>query len=856
MVDLSVGEVSGLIAAGVFILQLVLSVAFPAALVGFVGDENTAVTWSVLGRLLQSSPWPTLLQTDSAARHGVRRRVSYGLLLQTAIVTLVSVAAIVTPLGLYQTVEPAGSQDLEALQFVKDDSPFGYGTPARMVAPFTRSCGEDACPGSSMNQTCVQQGLLLNCTDVVYDRSIPDIWMSTFTDGARQVNQSVSSIFDIQWRTQVNASDAFGSQGWYVKSGYRQIGILILDPGIHLVDGLIVDAQTGGIGFRNHTTPAPVHEYGSTWTEDILFIEPDTQCVDLNVTFDFYLTQNNTSRLAPRNLSLTDRGGFSQLARKSPDLSVPVDGNGQGPLDLRERAYKAAWANNFFTLAYFNATGPDPSNITRFDVTPGMKFNSSGSAMNSSGEVTSATFFIDYQSIRSTLFYGDYLDFSGSPTERNASASNATGNPFGISLSDFVAISEICAGSFSSSPANINSSMVGCGLVYGAARRTDGGSEFSPQPGSQWSIPVYSCAASVHATIRTVTFKYNGTGLAALNVTAATPKSYASPSDIPLWAVEDMHTTTLASAQPLWGLLGPANATIPPALAKNLTTVQQPTLRLPGTLNPDLLLINGPDYIPAKEGQNLPGVDFYAQALQNAFAITRPGAVGYEGYADYSGLTSLALYTKWRYLSATAAGAAQIINLVWTDIAANSVVGTRGWTTATTSTSTTSSSDTNTDTNNTSTVKVPVTPYTRRVRYRLPYAVPAILVLALSAAVLATAAVLLALGRTGAGKMRRLLDATSAGRIMGGFLWGGKEGVAAAAAVAGERKVKTDEWVRTVGKRAVSVRIVNAAAGGSGEEDNGEGDNGGNEKGRKQLVIRAVPGEGELGEEGRLMGRL
>lgn len=164
-------------------------------------------------------------------------------------------------------------------------------------------------------------------------------------------------------------------------------------------------------------------------------------------------------------------------------------------------------------------------------------------------------------------------------------------------------LAEICSGSFTSSPANINSSMVGCGLLYGTARRTDGGSELNPQPHSQWSVPIYSCAATVRATLRTVTFKYNGTGLAALKVTSATPKTYPSPADHPLWAVEDMQGMLLSSAQPLWGLLGPANSTIPPSLSTNLTTLQQPTLRLPGTVNALASPQNSFDNIPVKAGR-------------------------------------------------------------------------------------------------------------------------------------------------------------------------------------------------------------------------------------------------------------
>lgn len=361
----------------------------------------------------------------------MQARVNFVMLLQMVTVFLVSVAAIFTPLGLYQTIEPSGNQDVEAFQYVKDSSPFGYGTPMRTTAPFTRNCGDEACPGSTMNQTCVQQGLLLNCTDTVYDRSIPEALKSLFSDGAARFGRPVSSIFDIQWRANINATDPAGVLGWYLKSAYRQISMLILDPRIQVVDGLIVDAKNGGIGFRNHTAPVPPHEYGSTWTEDILFVGPETQCVDLNITFDFELTQNNTSRLTVKDMTLTDRGGFSNLSRTSPDLTTPPFGNGQGDLNLRERAYKAAWLNNFLTLAYFNATDQDPTNITRLDVTPGMSFKSDPSFQN-------GTFAIEYESIRTSLFFGEYLDLTETSSGRNKSGT--TGNPFGIGTAHFAAI--------------------------------------------------------------------------------------------------------------------------------------------------------------------------------------------------------------------------------------------------------------------------------------------------------------------------------------------------------------------------------------------------------------------------------
>jgi hypothetical protein len=91
--------------------------------------------------------------------------------------------------------------------------------------------------------------------------------------------------------------------------------------------------------------------------------------------------------------------------------------------------------------------------------------------------------------------------------------------------------------------------------------------------------------------------------------------------------------------------------------------------------------------------------------------------------------------------------------------------------------------------------------------------VPAIVVLALAVGVVGTWLVLLVMGKTGPAKMRRLLDATSPGRILGGFLWPAKS-----ASIK-----RTDEWVKAVGTRVVLVgsgeKGAVAVAEGKGEQD-------------------------------------
>ena len=56
MASLTVAEASGLIAAGVFILQLLLPLSLPLILIAFLSDENSIISWYANGHL----PCPTL----------------------------------------------------------------------------------------------------------------------------------------------------------------------------------------------------------------------------------------------------------------------------------------------------------------------------------------------------------------------------------------------------------------------------------------------------------------------------------------------------------------------------------------------------------------------------------------------------------------------------------------------------------------------------------------------------------------------------------------------------------------------------------------------------------------------------
>jgi hypothetical protein len=145
---------------------------------------------------------------------------------------------------------------------------------------------------------------------------------------------------------------------------------MVLNDAWEAVTGLVVDTKAGGIGFRNHTTP-PTLPYGSTWSEDLLFIEPETECVDMNITLDFNIPRREGLDDV-ENVVVTDHGGFANL-----DLNIPwcksssidermriltafsVDENKTyADASLRDRAYFAAWFSNVYTMMYMNITNP------------------------------------------------------------------------------------------------------------------------------------------------------------------------------------------------------------------------------------------------------------------------------------------------------------------------------------------------------------------------------------------------------------------------------------------------------------------------------------------------------------------
>jgi hypothetical protein len=357
---------------------------------------------------------------------------------------LIALAGVITPLGLFEALVPAENTETP-FQYLKDLSPFGYGTPPRTNLTFNRQCGYFGlvpCPFTDTVAIVTQDdtGAVNFTYPSGYNINIPDIISEIYSSGTDD-KTTISNYFDIQWRRYVTKSDKqFNNGSLYLASAFRNMDSLILNNAMQPVEGLIVDTVNGGIGLRNHTIPPGFH-YGVTWEEDLLFIEPETVCVDTNLTLDYStpLSPNISTQII--DLVLTDRGGFINLNQiyPEPDLSDP-----QKNADLFGRAYKAAWLNNVWTALYFNVT--DSNNST--------KGTHAFSYLNSElGKTYPLPPPIDgviggFDSLVLTVNYGDYLQLTyGGSTPGIANTSSPAdsappSNPFNVNIGNFSDISK------------------------------------------------------------------------------------------------------------------------------------------------------------------------------------------------------------------------------------------------------------------------------------------------------------------------------------------------------------------------------------------------------------------------------
>jgi hypothetical protein len=255
----------------------------------------------------------------------------------------------------------------------------------------------------------------------------------------------------------------------------------------------------------------------------------------------------------------------------------------------------------------------------------------------------------------------------------------------------------------------------------------------------------------MRAVIKRVSFVHNGTGLAGLSITNIREKEYEDESSWPLWGVESSDLR-LDDGAPFWGIIAKDQRD----QFLNMTFVEKPDFYLPGYIS-----TFNPGSVAVITGQNLAGADFYSDALAFAYSV---GSSGSDVSFDYSGGNNLGVYNKWADMSTSGEGIAKIINLIWTDAAANSVVGTKSWLPKPNVLARRQ------DAGNAPQALVPVHRFTRRVRYHLAYAIPAVIVLAIFAIALCLSFIMAIFGDASPGRLRVFLMKTSVGRVMTSLL--------------------------------------------------------------------------------------
>ncbi|KAE8371417.1 hypothetical protein BDV26DRAFT_276114 [Aspergillus bertholletiae] len=737
--ELTVGQVSGIINFGVAIVGITLPLAIAYVLSWKLPEENNAVTWSVGTRVLQATTWPSIIGADSTASKRVSWLVfclGWGITIGHV---LVSIAGIITPLGLYDRIKPAAPTSVPFL-YVPDRSPYGLGTPPRPDAPFSRSCGWPGwvvCPGSNGTDAY----FLVNKTihdiipnDGTYSSRLPYNLTQIFSSATSGTNSTVSGPFDIQYRQLFPKSMKQVDNGEpYIVGSYRVMDSLILHDKIEAIEGLIVDSNRGGVGYRNHTVPANLPT-GGRWTEDITWLQPLIECVNTNLSIRFTLnyTDYNGNKVESHNVRLKDKGGFSSLPLKGPRYNID---DMQADPDLRTRATQLAFFHNGMLMWALGLASPNisaPRNVTS-DAEYPLVLN---------GSITGD---------QHNVYRPDSIQIPGSNGLFINSDFNTSNN-----LWNFEPTILACRGvvsQYTLDPLDNSTVGIDCGLLQAAPRRLDGTDPRIYDAGSEWEQDMYMCASAVQASIKTVEFTFNGSStLAGLTVSSVKDKMYETQDAQPLWAIEVTGQPDTVTA-PLWGLIGDQYTA-----SEDLITIKSERLLLPPAYPLSATVLNAKDsmaasYAPMAAQQGALGESFLGQ-ITTGQTLDLP-------IADYTGRFNFALSRRWQQLSAGGEqGAATILKLIFTDILATATIGSQ-------SPIGLSGSDTHHlgGTVPSGDKKVRIEPFRRKIEYHIAYAVPAFITLTLWIVVLVVFLIALVVSRFSFSKLQQQLNLSSAGRL-------------------------------------------------------------------------------------------
>lgn len=289
-----------------------------------------------------------------------------------------AIAGTLAPIGLGETVQ-AGQLISAIFDHAVDTSIFGTETSPRDQYTISRSCAglyrPLPCPGVDPSDEAHVQADL---ESEAYMSYIRDNITKCFSSGTNRTGDLRSSPFDIQfrkyWTTPTNSPLYTNTTG-----DFSMLENVILNDKVEIREGVVIDGQNGGIGFRNHTVPMyPEMNYGATWTEDLLWVEPVTVCVDTNWTKQtkIQLVPFTDSPYAQSTELKLINHGFFNTYNQTPAVQLFDDTNSQNNPDLYHRAFYGAqlFGSSLSKLLYLT-----PANETigmEYTITEGPIFDS------------------------------------------------------------------------------------------------------------------------------------------------------------------------------------------------------------------------------------------------------------------------------------------------------------------------------------------------------------------------------------------------------------------------------------------------------------------------------------------------
>lgn len=193
------------------------------------------------------------------------------------------------------------------------------------------------CPGSNtvFHREVYPNGTIVKDPVYGYNASIPQELFDLYSSETFGT-ESIAGPFDIQWRMYTTWQHPEINNNSHMLVGtYRPLDTVVLkDEDFHLIEGLVVDMRNPGVGLRHHTIPSELG-HGVVWTEDLLFVEPETQCVNNNLSTDYTVGGFPSAELTAERITLRDGGGFSRLTPDFPDGNWT---NPQDDPDMKSRA--------------------------------------------------------------------------------------------------------------------------------------------------------------------------------------------------------------------------------------------------------------------------------------------------------------------------------------------------------------------------------------------------------------------------------------------------------------------------------------------------------------------------------------